>query len=307
VNKIEKFDIKTAFRLVDESSAMDIELARTFIAVMETRSFVRAAQKLFVTQSTISARIKGLEDQLGGPLFTRSKSGVAPTPAGAQFARHAGAIVRIWAQARQELALPAQYRARITIGSQITHWDEVLFNWMAWLRANHPNIAVRAELGSNEALMSQMAGGLLDAAVVYSPRVTAGLVSEILFEDALVLVASDRGSAGADDPAYVYVDWGPEFGAAHAAAFPERASPWLHFSVGTVALTFIADHGGAGYFPARMVRRHIEEQRLFPVSGAPRFQRPAYLVTAHDASDGAITDVLAGLRRIAAESVAPAS
>ena len=286
---------------------MDIELARTFIAVMETRSFVRAAQKLFVTQSTVSARIKSLEDQLGGPLFSRSKSGVAPTPAGAQFARHAGAIVRIWAQARQELALPAQYHARITIGSQITHWDDVLFNWMQWLRATHPDIAVRAEVGANEALMSQMADGLLDAAVVYSPRVTAGLVSEILFEDALVLVASDSKSAGVDDPTYVYVDWGPEFGAAHAAAFPERASPGLHFSVGTVALTFIVEHGGAGYFPARMVRRHIEERRLFPIAGAPRFQRPAYLVTAHDASGGAITDVLAGLRRIAAETVLPAA
>jgi len=286
---------------------MDIELARTFIAVMETRSFVRAAQKLYVTQSTVSARIKSLEEQLGGPLFTRSKSGVAPTPAGAQFARHAGAIVRIWAQARQELALPAQYRARITIGSQITHWDDVLLNWMVWLRSNHPDISVRAEVGSNEALMSQMADGLLDAAVVYSPRVTAGLASEILFEDELVLVASDRKSAGIDDPSYVYVDWGPEFGASHAAAFPERASPGLHFSVGTVALSFIVEHGGAGYFPARMVRRHIEEGRLFPTRAAPRFQRPAYLVTAHDASGGAITDVLVGLRRIAHESVAPAA
>lgn len=285
---------------------MDIELARTFIAVLETRSFVRAAQRLNVTQSTISARIKGLEDELGGPLFTRSKSGVAPTPAGAQFARHASAIVRIWAQARQELALPALFRARITIGSQITHWDEVLLNWMVWLRSAHADIAVHAEVGSNDALMRQMADGLLDAAVVYAPRAAAGLTSEILFQDELVLVATDRRSPGIDDPGYVHVDWGPEFGSAHAAAFPDRATPALHFSVGTVALAFILQHGGAGYFPARAVRRHIEEKRLFVISRALRFQRPAYLVTANDVSDGAVADALAGLRRIAAESAAPA-
>ena len=44
----------------------------------------------------------------------------------------------------------------------------------------------------------------------------------------------------------------------------------LVVGVGTVALTFIVEHGGAGYFPARMVRRHIEEHRLFPIAGAPR-------------------------------------
>lgn len=285
---------------------MDIELARTFIAVMETRSFVRAAQRLHVTQSTISARIKGLEDQLGGPLFNRSKSGVVPTPAGALFARHAGAIVRIWAHARQELALPAQFRARITVGSQITHWDEVLLNWMVWLRSAHPDIAVYAEVGSNDTLMRQMADGLLDAAVVYAPRTVAGLSSEVLFQDELVLATTDRRSPGIDDPGYVYVDWGPEFSAGHAAAFPDRAAPALHFSVGTVALAFILEHGGAGYFPARTVRRHVEQKRLFVAARAPRFQRPAYLVTANDVSDGAVADALAGLRRVAAESGTPA-
>ena len=278
---------------------MDIELARTFIAIMETRSFVRAAKSLFVTQSTVSARIKGLEDQLGGPLFTRSKSGVVPTPAGAQFARHAAAIVRIWAQARQELALPAQFRARITIGSQITHWDDVLLNWMVWLRSAHPDIAVHAEVGSNDALMRQMADGLLDAAVVYAPRTAAGLASELLFRDELVLATTDRNSHGIDDPGYVYVDWGPEFGSGHAAAFPGSPTPALHFGVGTVALAFVLQHGGAGYFPARTVRRHVEDRRMFIASRAPRFQRAAYLVTPSGETSGAVADALAGLRRIA--------
>jgi len=280
---------------------MDIDLARTFMAVMETRSFVRAAQRLFVTQSTVSARIRNLEDQLGGPLFTRSKSGVAPTPAGAQFARHAGAMVRLWAQARQELALPPQYRARLTIGSQITHWDEMLLSWIMWLRREHPDIAVRAEVGANDTLVRQMADGLLDAAVVYAPRTQAGLNSEILFEDALVLVAS-RGAArgGVADPDYVYADWGPEFAASHVAAFPERETPALHFGVGTVALAFILAHGGSGYFPSRMIRRHVAEGRLAEVRGAPRFQRSAYLVTVGDEHDSAIRAALDGLRRIAA-------
>ena len=70
----------------------------------------RAADRLNVTQSTISARIRVLEDELGTPLFTRNKAGVTLTPAGAQFERHALALVRIWQQARQEVSLPSDQR-----------------------------------------------------------------------------------------------------------------------------------------------------------------------------------------------------
>ncbi len=64
---------------------MDVNLARTFLMVAETGSFIDAARKMNVTQSTVSARIKGLEDLLGRPLFRRSKTGATPTPAGEQF------------------------------------------------------------------------------------------------------------------------------------------------------------------------------------------------------------------------------
>ena len=56
---------------------MDITLARTFLMVAETGSFIEAARRMNVTQSTVSARIKVLEGQLGRPLFERSKIGRA--------------------------------------------------------------------------------------------------------------------------------------------------------------------------------------------------------------------------------------
>ena len=64
---------------------MDITLARTFLMVAETGSFIDTARKMNVTQSTVSARIKGLEDLFGRSLFDRSKSGAELTGAGAQF------------------------------------------------------------------------------------------------------------------------------------------------------------------------------------------------------------------------------
>ena len=61
---------------------MDIALARTFLMVAETGSFIDAARKMNVTQSTVSARIKVLEEQFGRSLFERSRNGATLTGAG---------------------------------------------------------------------------------------------------------------------------------------------------------------------------------------------------------------------------------
>ena len=73
---------------------MDTELARTFLAVIAAGNFITAAERLHVTQSTVSARIRALEDQLGCILFVRNKAGTVLTSAGRQFQRHAGTLVR---------------------------------------------------------------------------------------------------------------------------------------------------------------------------------------------------------------------
>ena len=59
---------------------MDIGLARTFLAIADAGNFVKAAERLNITQSTVSARVKLLESLLGQALFVRSKSGAQLTP-----------------------------------------------------------------------------------------------------------------------------------------------------------------------------------------------------------------------------------
>ena len=56
---------------------MQIELLETFLDLCETRSFNRTAERLGVTQSTVSARVMSLEGALGARLFDRSRAGTA--------------------------------------------------------------------------------------------------------------------------------------------------------------------------------------------------------------------------------------
>lgn len=287
---------------------MDTDQARTFMAVMETRNFVQAAAFLNVTQSTVSARIKALEERMGCRLFHRSKAGVFLTPAGDRFARHAANFVRIWGQAQQEVALPEAFKARINVGTQISHWDDVIVNWMGWLRRTHPELAIRMEVGSNESLMRQMVDGVLDVAVVYTPQLMPGLKVETLFEEQLILVSTQRPKGRGEEARagwqqiYVFVDWGPDYRTEHALAWPEIESSSIQFGVGAVALDFIMRYGGAGYFPARMVRQLVEDKKLFRIPGARRFTRPVYMVSTEAFSEPPFSDLLGGLRRIAIET-----
>ena len=78
---------------------MDQQLLKTFLEVAATGSFGAAAGRLFVTQSAVSLRVQRLEDQLGRPLFERTKGGVSLTPAGREFRGFATTILRNWEHA----------------------------------------------------------------------------------------------------------------------------------------------------------------------------------------------------------------
>ena len=97
---------------------MDVDLARTFLTIADTAHFGKAAKALNVTQSTISARIKTLEDLLGQPLFDRSKTGTTLTQAGNRFKSSAEMMIRVWEQARQQVNTPSEFQAVVSVGAE---------------------------------------------------------------------------------------------------------------------------------------------------------------------------------------------
>lgn len=72
---------------------MDTRLVRYFAAVAEEGSLTRAAERLYVSQPALTKQIKQLEALLGVRLFTRSRTGMAPTEAGQVLAERAPALL----------------------------------------------------------------------------------------------------------------------------------------------------------------------------------------------------------------------
>ncbi len=260
---------------------MDITLLKTFLEVAATGSFVSASERLFVTQSAVSLRIQRLEDTLGKPMFVRSKAGAEMTAAGREFHRYALSMIRVWEEARQQVAIPEGFTRSLTIGAQYSLWPRLGFRWIDAMRRDLPDLNIRAELGMPDRLTRFLMEGVMHVALLYMPQLRPGLQAEEIIEEELVLVASWPEP---DDFAehYVFVDWGPEFVGAHAIALPELTNPGLTFALGAMAAEYIVNRKAAAYLPARYVKRYLDSGQLHLVPDAPRFPYPVWSVWRDD-------------------------
>jgi DNA-binding transcriptional LysR family regulator len=285
---------------------MDITLARTFLEIVSAGSFLHAADRLHVTQTAVSARVRTLEEELGATLFVRNRAGASLTPAGEQFVPHASMLVQVWERARQQVAVPPGRRSVLTVGCELSLWDPLLLDWLLWMRTEAPEIALRTEVGFPGDLVERVAAGTLDVAVVYSPPLRPGLRIELLIEEKLVLATTETGPGTPDPANYVYVDWGPDFARQHALAFPGLGNAAVSAGLGPLGREYVLAAGGSGYFRLAVVRHHLDSGRLRRVPGAPEFLYPAYAVHADRADVGVLGEALAGLHAVSAAPAASA-
>ena len=198
---------------------MDIDLARTFLEIVRTGSFMAAAERLHVTQTTVLA-----------------------------------------------------------------------------LRRRYQDVAVRVEVGERASLHEKVEHGVVDAALVHQPDYWPGMQVEQLMEEKLILVRHRD-----NDAPYVYVDWGADFRKQHDSAWPERSRASVNVDLGPLALQYLLQQGGSGYFRTRVVQPHLESGALERVDAAPEFSYPVYLVYSRNQVSPLTSAAIDILREVAAE------
>lgn len=250
---------------------------RTFLAIIETGSLVRASEALHVTQSTVTARLQTLEEELGQPLIVRRKSGATLTPAGVRLERYAVTITDLWGQARQETALPDGFSGVCNIACEPDLWPGLGDRFYRSLLTNHPQLAISVWRGSQSEVADWMAGGKSDLAITTRAAFGAHQEQIALPPDRLVLVSDRPDRPIRFDPGYVFVEAGEEFGRAHAAEFADAGTASLTFGDARLGLEHLLSEGGSAYLPARMANPHIATNRLFQLPNAPEFSRRVFL------------------------------
>jgi DNA-binding transcriptional LysR family regulator len=256
---------------------MNLAALQTFLAIVETRSLVRASEQLNVTQSTVTARLKTLEEELGQTLIIRQKSGAMLTASGQRLRRYAEAMTQLWAQARQETALPDQTDEICNLGCHPDLWAGLGRDFFDLVRKTQPHAALSVWTGTAKEMDDWLEMGLVDVALTYAPSVRGPQQVHALGTDRLVLVASRAQASAAADPDYVFVEAGDPFGREHATVYADTPATRLSFGSAVLGLEHILRAGGSAYLPERIAAPYVHRGRLFQID-AQVFDRPLFLV-----------------------------
>jgi len=168
---------------------MDLRRLEVFVKVAELRSFSRAADALFLTQPTVSEHIRGLEDDLGVPLFDRLGRGATPTPAGELLLGYARRVLALTREARQAIE---QFQGRLTgelvVGGSTIPGEYVLPALIGQFKAKYPEISISLRVGDSRQVCEWLEQGAVEIGVVGAPPGSRALAARELMADAMVVV-----------------------------------------------------------------------------------------------------------------------
>ncbi|MGX5207475.1 LysR family transcriptional regulator [Streptomyces violaceus] len=260
---------------------MELRHLQHFVAVAEDQHFTRAAERLLVSQSGLSASIRALERELQTPLFVRTTRRVTLTPAGRALL---GEAERILAQVRTAheavAAVQGVLRGMLALGSEQCVAGVNVAGLLATFRRQHPDVEICLRQAGSGALAEEVAAGRLDLAFVVRTQEdtdqlrSVPLTSEpmtVLCHPSHRLAAAGASVTPADLGGEVFVDFHPDWGprrttdAAFAAAGVRRT---VALEVNDVhSLLDLVDEG----LGIAVVPRHFRHKRAsltaLPVEG----------------------------------------
>ncbi|MEV0675511.1 LysR substrate-binding domain-containing protein [Actinosynnema sp. NPDC050436] len=163
---------------------MELRQLEYFVAVAEERNFTRAAERVHISQSGVSAQIRQLERELGAELFDRSARTATLTTAGKAALEHARAALAAADAVGQAVGeVTDLIRGRLALGMVIGCTITPLFDALAAFHRDHPGVEISLQEANSDRMVDEVRANTLDLALVG----TAGGTPEGL--DALTIVS----------------------------------------------------------------------------------------------------------------------
>ena len=169
---------------------METAELKVFEAVARTGGMNRAAGELHTVQSNVTARIRGLEEELGCALFERHSRGVVLTPAGERLLPYARRVAWLLADAARAARDDGTPRGPLTIGSLETTAALHLSPLFASYATACPDVDLAIRAGTTAELIEAVTDSRLEGAFVCGPVAHQSLIEQVMFEEELVILAA---------------------------------------------------------------------------------------------------------------------
>ncbi len=170
---------------------MELGQLEAFVQVASHRSFSKAAETLFLTQPSVTARIQALEKELSEELFERSGRSVRLTDAGNTFLVYAQRVLKDVQEGRDALeALRKTEVGSLRIGSALTVSAYVLPKILKTFRARYPGVDVSVRTGRSDQVLEMVLADEVQVGLVRS-LVHPEIETVHLYDDEVVLVTDN--------------------------------------------------------------------------------------------------------------------
>jgi len=167
---------------------MELLDLQTFMAVAQSQGITRASRELNTVASNVTTRIKGLEEDIGVPLFARHSRGMVLTEAGQRLLPYARQLLSLSAEALASARDDGVARGPFNIGSMETTAAVRLPALLARYHRACPEVKIMLETGPTADLIDSVLARSIDVALVSGPVEHPALQTQAAFVEELVLV-----------------------------------------------------------------------------------------------------------------------
>ncbi|MEH6726200.1 MAG: LysR family transcriptional regulator [Hyphomicrobiales bacterium] len=259
---------------------MDIQLLETFTDLMETQSFNQTAERLGITQSTVSHRIRTLETLLGQRLFDRSRAGTHPTIAGDRFLEHARALTMEWREAVRHVSMAKAHHRVIRLGMHHDIASSLIGAATQQLRTQFSQTAFCLGMDFCAKIAADLLEGNLDFGLLFTPQDSPDLHITPLGELPYKMISNAAVHLDQVSPEhYVFPDVSSVFSKTHRQFLPQFTDAPLSCrpSASIAALTQTVP--ATSYLPLGAIPPHGAQTALHVVVDAPTLSQPIYAAT----------------------------
>ena len=254
---------------------MQIELIDTFLDLVETRSFNRTAERLGITQSSVSGRVQALESATGVRLFNRSRAGTDLSAEGVRFEPHARTLRHEWRETLRQVQGGDRPTIRLGVQNDLAaaHIGELLTGF----RKGLPHASFYVEPDYSNQMSVDVLSGNLDFALLYSPKPHPDLHFASIGSMTYRMVSTDTAHRADLVPdRYIATHFSSAFDVAHRQLLPELVMAPLSLGQSATVESLLLAMGGSAYVLSDAADRLLATGRFMAVTDAPEISQPIF-------------------------------
>ena len=257
---------------------MDLNVVKTFISAAEFSHFRKAAERLYISQPTVTVHIKQLEKELGVKLFEREGKKIKLTEAGRSYLKHAKRLIEIYEEGITALQSISQgYTKTLKMAISPLIADNVLPFVLKQFLETHPQVEISVEIIESDEIEKAVLEERVDIGLSCLPCFSPELEQTLLFTDKVILVAPHDGRDFESAPPleeeellasnYLLTHNHPAYWDELCYTIKQFYPKTRMMKVSQTHITkrFITEGLGISYLPASTVRRELLEGRLLEV------------------------------------------